>query len=148
MRKTLWLLLFVPILLLQGCGGDPGPENLTGLVFDRGSGSSWGNQLYIALTEDGITTLRYIPEGTTELKILEQLPITQEQWQALTQQLAQLTLTREKPSFLGKLFQKQDGGDYRRLTLIYSEKEVSYRWPAEGDRLESLLEQLVREVID
>lgn len=146
MRRFLWLFIFVPILLLTGCGREPVRSKLTGLTFDRGSGSVWGDQLYLCLTETEILTLRYIPEGSGELKTLERLPVTQEQWQAITSVLEQLTLEKEKDSLLGKLFQKQDGGDYRRLTLTYGETSIIYRWPAEGAQLESLLEQLVSEV--
>ena len=146
MRRFLWLFIFVPILLLTGCGREPVRSKLTGLTFDRGSGSVWGDQLYLCLTETEILTLRYIPEGSGELKTIERLPVTQEQWQAITGALEQLTLEKEKDSLLGKLFQKQDGGDYRRLTLTYGETSIIYRWPAEGAQLESLLEQLVSEV--
>ena len=143
MKRLLWLFLLFPVLL-TGCGKKT--ETLTGLTFDRGSGSAWGSQLYIALAETQIVTLRYIPAGTGELVTLEQLPITSEQWQAIVDALEKLQLKEEKTSWLGKLFEKQDGSDYRRLTLTYGETSVTYRWPAEGAQLERLLEQLVSEV--
>ena len=146
MKRFLWLFLFIPILLLTGCGEKPEQRKLTGLIFDRGNGSVWGNQLYISLTENQILTLRYIPAGSGEMQTLNQIPITPEQWQTVSQVLEQLQLEEEKPTLFGKLFQKQDGGDYRRLTLTYGETSVTYRWPAEGTQLESLLEQLVKEV--
>lgn len=145
-KRFLWLFLLVPVLLQSGCSRGQEPQSPTGLTFDRGSGSSWGNQLYISMTETRISTLRYIPEASGQLKTLEQLPITQEQWKAILGALEQLPLEEEKTSWLGKLFQKQDGSDYRRLTLTYGEKAISYRWPAEGAQLERLLEQLVEEV--
>lgn len=145
MRKLIWLLICVP-LLLQGCSSAPGSDTPTGLIFDRGNGSVWGNQLYIHLTKNTIITARYIPEGSAELMTLEQLPIPPEQWQLISQALQQLKPEREKPSLLEKLFPKQDGGDYRRLTLIYGQKEITCRWPVGGEQLEALLEQLIREV--
>lgn len=145
MRKLIWLLFCVP-LLLQGCSSAPGSDVPTGLIFDRGNGSVWGNQLYIQLTQDTIITARYIPEGSTELKTLEQIPLAPGQWQAIAQALQQLKPEQERPSLLKKLFPKQDGGDYRRLTLIYGQKEITCRWPAGGEQLEALLEQLIREV--
>lgn len=143
MKRILWLFLLLPVLL-AGCGGKT--ERLTGLTFDRGSGSTWGNQLYIVLMQTQIVTLRYIPAGTGELVTLEQLPITAEQWQTVVDALEKLQLEEEKTSWLGKLFEKQDGGDYRRLTLTYGERSAVYRWPADGQQLEALLEQLVSEV--
>lgn len=143
MKRILWLFLLLPVLL-AGCGGKT--EKLTGLTFDRGSGSTWGNQLYIVLTQTQIVTLRYIPAGTGELVTLEQLPITAEQWQTVVDALEKLQPEEEKTSWLGKLFEKQDGGDYRRLTLTYGEHSAVYRWPADGQQLEDLLEQLVSEV--
>jgi len=144
--RRIWLFLMLPVmmLLLPGCGKDREP--VTGLTFERGSGSVWGNQLYIRMTETEIVTLRYIPEGSGELVELENLPITQEQWQAVRDQLEQLTLEEEKPKLLGKLFGKQDGADFRRLTVAYGAETVTCRWPENGQALEGLLEQLVREV--
>lgn len=147
MKRLLWLILLLPVLLLSGCGHKPELQALTGLTFDRANGSQWGNQLYIALTQTQIVTLRYIPEGSGELVTLEQLPVTAEQWQTLAAALEQLPLEEEKTSFLEKLFPRQDGSDHRRLTLTYGEASVTYRWPAEGTQLESLLEQLVCEVV-
>ena len=121
-------------------------ETVTGLTFERGSGSVWGNQLYICMTEAQIVTLRYIPEGTSDLVELQNLPITQEQWQTVCQQLEQLTLEEAKPKLPGKLFGKQDGGDFRHLTVAYGSETVDYRWPENGQALETFLEQLVREV--
>lgn len=146
MKRILWLFLFLPVLLLPGCGQAPAGQDLTGLTFQRGNGSAWGDQLYISMTREQIQVLRYIPAGTAEPVTLEQLPVTQEQWQAITQALAQLPLEAERTSLLAKLFPKRDGGDYRRLTLICGEKAVAYRWPAQGAQLEQLLEQLVEEV--
>lgn len=147
MKRLLWLILLLPVLLLSGCSHKPELQALTGLTFDRTNCSQWGNQLYIALTQTQVVTLRYIPEGTGELTELEQLPITAEQWQRLVAALEQLPLEEEKTSFLEKLFPRRDGGDQRRLTLTYGETSVTYRWPAEGAQLESLLEQLVSEVV-
>lgn len=147
MRK-LWLILLTPVLMLlmPGCHRSNSAEPVTGLTFERGSGSVWGDQLYISLTQERITTLRYIPEGSGELEILEDLPITQDQWQAIIQELEKLPLEREKPNLLEKLFGKQDGTDFRRLTVTRGTETVTYRWPEKGEALELLLEQLVGEV--
>lgn len=145
MRKMLWLLLLLPVLLC-GCGQTPKTEQLTGLTFERGNGSVEGDRLYIAMTESQITTLRYMPADSAQVQLLEQLSITPEQWQSVIRALEQLTLERKKVSFLEKLFPRQDGGDYRKLTLTYGEQEIAYRWPSNGQLLESVLEQLVAEV--
>lgn len=145
MRRICFFLMFsVMMLWLPGCGKDRGA--ITGLTFERGNGSVWGDQLYINITQSGIITLRYIPEGSGKLVERENLPITQEQWQAVLAQLEQLTLEQEKTNLIGKLFGKRDGGDFRRLTVTYGSETVTYRWPENGQTLESLLEQLVREV--
>lgn len=145
MRKA-WLILILPVMLLwlPGCG--KGREPVTGLTFERGNGSVWGNQFYISMTQTGITTLRYIPDGSGELVERENLPITREQWEAVLAQLEQLTLEREKPNLIGSLFGKQDGGDFRHLTVTYGSETVTYRWPENGQALEALLEQLAGEV--
>ena len=146
MKRMIWLIALLPVLMLSGCGLKPELKNLTGLAFERGNGSSWGDQLYISLTQSQILTLRYIPAGTGQLVTLEQIPITQDQWQAIVRVLEQLPLKEKRTSLLGGLFQKQDGSDYRKLTLAYGEKKIAYEWPAEAEGLERLLEQLVEEV--
>lgn len=146
MKRFIWLFLLLPALMLPGCNSKPGLNDLTGLTFERGSGSSWGDQLYISLAQSHILTLRYIPAGIGQLVTLEQIPITPSQWQAIVQMLEQLPLKEKRTSLLGDLFQKQDGSDYRRLTLTYGERTTTYQWPADGELLERLLEQLVEEV--
>ncbi len=146
MKRVVWLFLLLPVLLMPGCSHEPTLQSLAGVTFDRGSGSVWGNQLYISLTETRIVTLRYIPKGTAEQKTLEQLPLAPEQWQEVVRVLEQLPLEKEKRSLLENLFPKQDGGDYRRLTLTYGKTAITYRWPDEGTQLERLLEQLAEEV--
>lgn len=144
--RRIWLLLMLPVVMLgvPGCGKGRGP--VTGLTFERGNGSVWGDQLYVSLTASGITALRYVPDGSGELVERENLPLTAEQWQAVLDRLEQLTLEREKSSLIEKLFGKQDGGDFRRLTVTYGTESVPCRWPDNGQPLEALLEQLVKEV--
>lgn len=145
MRRFWFFLMFsVMMLWLPGCGKDR--EAITGLTFERGSGSAWGNQLYISITQSGIATLRYIPDGSSDLVELKNLSITKERWQAVLLQLGQLDLEKEKTNLIGKFFGKRDGGDFRRLTITYGSETVTYLWPENGQTLEALLEQLVREV--
>lgn len=146
MKRIIWLIALLPALMLSGCSLKPELKNLTGLTFERGSGSSWGDQLCISLTQSQILTLRYFPAGTGQLVTLEQIPITQDQWQAIVRVLEQLPLKEKRTSLLGGLFPKQDGSDYRKLSLTYGEKTISYEWPEDGEKLERLLEQLVEEV--
>jgi len=144
--RRIWPFLLFPIVMLWLTGCSRGREPITGLTFERGSGSVWGDQLYISITQRKITTLRYIPDGSGEQVERENLPITQQQWQAVLAQLEQLTLEKERTNPIGKLFGKQDGGDFRRLTITCGSETVTCRWPKNGQALESLLEQLVREV--
>ena len=144
--RRIWRFLIFPVMMLCLPGYSKGRRLITALTFKRDGGSVWGNQLYISITLTGITTLRYISDGSGEPVELENLPITQDRWQTVLAQLEQLTLQQEKTNFIGKLFGKQDGGDFRRLTVTYGRETVTYRWPENGQALESLLEQLVREV--
>ena len=134
--------LILSLMLLCGCGRDALAQDLHRQLEQL---PAMGELARMDAREQ-IQVLRYIPAGTAEPVTLEQLPVTQEQWQAITQALAQLPLEAERTSLLAKLFPKRDGGDYRRLTLICGEKAVAYRWPAQGAQLEQLLEQLVEEV--
>lgn len=145
MKKIILSLLYVSVLLLlPGCGKTPEAGALTGVTFERGSGSQWGNQLYISIAENEITLLRYIPGGTGQLETKEQLPITPEEWRAIADAAKQLPLEEERPGLLEKLFPKKDGGDFRRLTLQWEEKAVTCRWPAteEAAAFEKMLEAL------
>lgn len=144
-RRVLLILLLLP---LTGCGRSVPTEAPNGIVFERGHGSAWGNQFYIEICPERIIVARYIPEGSSELGIVEDIAITREQWQQVESQLASMTLEKEQVSLWKRLFggRAQDGGEYRRLTLLYGDRELSCRWPADGEGLEALLEQLVREV--
>lgn len=144
MRRILLLLLLTPVLL--GCSANPTPGTVTGLIFQRNNASTWGDQLYLHLTPTQVVTVRYIPEGTSQLQTLEQLPLTQAQWQSILRELEQLSLERAKSSWLETLFPRQDGADSRSLTLLYGQQQITYRWPTGGEALEQLLEQLVQEV--
>lgn len=134
--------VFAFALLLSGCNaGECDP--ITGIKFERGHGSAWGNQFYIEVSPEAIVVLRYIPAGATELQTVEQLPITETQWQSLRAAVEQLPLKKAR-SLFGESH-KLDGGEYRKLTLLRDGKETAYRWPdtPEAQQLEQLLEALV-----
>lgn len=143
--RRIWLFAILPVLMLwlSGCGKDR--KAVTELIFERGNGSVWGHQFYIRMTPTRIAVLRYIPDGSGELTERENIPIAPEQWQAVLSQLEQLTLVKERSNRIGALFGKQDGSDFRRLTVVCGSESVSYRWPEDGQALEALLEQLVQE---
>lgn len=145
MKKIILSLLSVSVLLLlPGCGKTPEAKALTGVTFERGNGSQWGNQLYISIRENEITTLRYIPEGTGQLETVEHLSITPEEWQTVADGVKQLSLEEEKTGFLEKLLPKKDGGDFRRLTLQWEAETLTCKWPAteEAAAFEKMLEAL------
>lgn len=134
--------VFAFALLLSGCSAGGG-EAVTGIKFERGHGSAWGNQFYIEVNAEEIVIARYIPAGTTELRTVEHLPITETRWQSLCAAVERLPLKKAR-SLLGESH-KLDGGEYRNLTLLRDGKETAYRWPdtPEAQQLEQLLEALV-----
>lgn len=124
---------------------------ITGIRFDRGHGSAWGNQFYIEVCADEIVLARYFPEESQEQEVCEHIPITPEQWNEICLAIQALNLTKDRPSLWQKLWEskKLDGGEYRNLTLVWKtskgEKEINYQWPSDqqANALEELLEQLV-----
>lgn len=131
------------LLLLSGCNGKE-DDAVTGIKFERGHGSVWGNQFYIEISDDEIVTARYIREGTGELVTEEHIPITDAQRQTIRTVAQQLPLEKERTQLWGK--RKADGTEFRKLTLICGTKETVYRWPntPEANQLEQLLESMVK----
>lgn len=146
------------LMLLTGLPGCHVKENsaLTGIIFDRGNGSVWGNQLYMEVNSTEIGMLRYISKETGQLETLEHILIQPEEWEALKSAICELELQKDTPSWKERLFghSKLDGGNYRNLSLIYSngvkETTTKYQWPgsAAAQELEDMLEQLVQFAIE
>ncbi len=149
MKKFCILAALMLLTGLPGCQTKQDPA-LTGLIFDRGSGSEWGNQLYIEVNSGQIVTLRYVSQETGQLETLEQIPIQPEQWEAIAAALGKLELQKDTASWKDWLLgsSKLDGGQYRKLSLIYDaggkETQTDYRWPdsPEAGQLEAMLETL------
>lgn len=124
---------------------------LSGIIFERGHNSAWGNQFYIALYPDEIAIARYFPEGATDEVVREHIPISSEQWSLLEETIHSLALKEKNTPWYKKLFDhfKQDGSGYRNLSLIWDTKNEAitktYQWPQDlqANTLEALLEQLV-----
>lgn len=141
------LLLSCALLLgLTGCSAKQ-PLAITELRFERGNGSVGGNRFYIQVRADQILQLQYVPEGTGQLQTLEQIPLANEQWTQLCAAVWDLDLKQFRQRWWQELLKsrKQDGGDYRTLTLTWENgKETTYQLPADGqsDTLEQLLKQL------
>lgn len=134
------LFSFVAILL-AGCGAKN--HEVTRIEFNRGHGSMWGNQFYIAIQSTQIIQANYIPAGTSEMVTVEHLPITDAQWQRIKSTVEQLPLEKARTDIWEK--QKLDGGEFRELTLMRGKKEVTYYWPdtPEAQQLEQFLEALL-----
>lgn len=151
MRKTRALILAACCLVLfSGCAGTEQAGTVCKIVFDRGSGSTWGNQFYIELCPEEIITVRYFPAGSSDFVTREHIPIDGNIWEDALSAVQTLEdkLEANSQSFWQKLLggQKQDGGDYRKLTVYRtSGEEVSYKLPADpaAQSLEALLESLV-----
>ena len=96
---------------------------------------------------DQIVQLQYVLEGAGQPETLEQIPITDGQWTQLCAAVWDLDLKQFRQSWWQELLKsrKQDGSDYRTLTLTWENgKETTYQLPADGqsDTLEQLLKQL------
>ena len=143
-KKALAMMLACLVTLLLGCKQEESTD-ITGIKFNRGHGSAWGNQFYIEIHATQIRLARYIPQGESELITVEHLPITDAQWQTLKGTVAQLPLEKARTNIWEK--QKLDGSQFRELTLVYGKKEVTYYWPntPEAQQLEQLLETLLAE---
>lgn len=141
------------LLLLTGlsaCGVNE-ESVLSGIIFERGHGSMWGNQLYLDVRANQINRIQYIVDETMVLESRENIPIVPEQWQALENAVLCLDLKEDKSSWKDILFgsSKLDGGEYTKLTLIWrtghKEKEINYLWSQSQQSavLEAILEQLM-----
>ncbi len=142
--------MFAALMLLTGlsaCRAKDEPV-LTGILFDRGHGSMWGNQLYIEVRRNEIVTAGFISERTGDWETREHIPITEDQWKALEAAVLKLELQEETVSWKDRLFGGTvlDGGEYRHLSLVRGKEECKYRWPnsEEARALEALLEQLAK----
>ena len=142
-----WPLFVMVALLLTGCKAKE-DSKITGVVFNRGHGSTWGNQFYIEVCADEIVMARYFPENSQDQEVCEHIPITPEQWNEVCMAVQALDLEEDRPSLWQKLWKsrKLDSGEYRTLTVIWDKKvETAYQWPEnqQSKDLETLLEQLV-----
>lgn len=148
--KRMMALLLLGALLILGISGCGTKEEsvMTGIRFDRGHGSVWGNQFYIEVQEKEIVKTSFFQEGAQDQTVCEHVPITVQQWEEICKAVETLELVEDRPSLIQKVLgnRKLDGGEYRTLTLLYEEEEIAYKWPADGNaqELEALLEQLVK----
>lgn len=143
---AIWALLLLAFLLLAGCGPREHGE-MTGIIFDRGHGSEWGNQFHIEVCAREIVVARYFPNGSADQNTCEHVPITVQQWEAICQAIRSMDLREKRTSWFQKIWasSKQDGGEYRTLTVIWDQDvEIVYQWPEsqQAKDLETLLEQL------
>lgn len=144
---VLLLLSAVLGLSITGCGQKE-CEVMTGIRFDRGHGSIWGNQFYIEVQADEIVLARHFPENSQNQKVCEHMPITPEQWNEVCMAVQALVLKEDRPSLWQKLWKSRmlDGGEYRTLTVVWDEEvEIAYQWPnnQQSKDLETLLERLI-----
>ena len=64
LNKTAGVVFALLILLLTGCAAKE-EDAVTGIIFERGHGSAWGNQFYIQLEAEQIVSASYIPEASS-----------------------------------------------------------------------------------
>lgn len=146
MKRVLFTGCVLLCAMLSACGQKDAAT--TGIVFQRGHGSAWGNQFYIEVYADRIAAIHYFPEGASEQVVRENIPITAQQWQALMDVLQTMEL-KEKSTWKEALFggSKQDGGEFRELTLIRETEKGTVRTRCQWSQseqaaaLEALLEQ-------
>lgn len=139
-------------LCLAACGQSG--RKLAGIRFVRGNSMVMDNGfLFIEVHKDKISLLSHIDLESHDSQTKQDIPITPAGWQQLEAAALALELKPMGKSFLSNLLQymKQDGTDYRTLTLIWETgrgtKEVTYRWPntPQADALEELLTQLAKD---
>lgn len=147
MKKLFLIAALLCITGLTACAPREAPV-LTGITFERGSGSVWGNQFYIQVTPEKIAVLEYVDADSGELMTLKDLPILPQQWEQLERAVLGLDLEEKRSGWKDKLLEGMvlDGGDFRNLTLTHKtgEKEVStaYQWSSQASALEAMLETL------
>lgn len=134
-------------LTLTGCSPKEN-EVITTIRFERGNGSTWGDQFYIEVASDEIILARYFPENAQDQETCEHIPITTEQWTEILNAVQALDLKEVRPSLWQRLWKnhKQDGNEFRTLTVIWDKAgEITYQWPNDqkSQDLEALLEQLM-----
>lgn len=140
------LIAFVLILtLLTACEKEKG--EMIGIIFERGNGSSYGSQFYIDVRKDEILKVSFFPENSSQQVTYEHISISGEKWQEILKATKEIELKKNKSSLKEKIFgsSKLDGGDYRKLSLIYeNNEEIKYKWPQseKAQKLEDLLTSL------
>lgn len=153
MKRILLAACLLPLCLcLAACGQSN--RVLTGIRFVRGNDMVMDNTLLvIEVRKDKISLLSDIDLQATEMVTKQDIPIPPARWQQLESAVLALELKPVRNNFLTNLLQymKQDGTDYRTLTLIwettFGTREITYRWPAspQAAALEELLVQLAEE---
>ena len=132
--------MVLALFSLSGCRANDAP--VTGIIFQRGHGSAWGNQFSVEVNGTEIVTAEYLENG--ELVTVTHVPISEARWQSICALIEQLPLEKARSDIWDK--HKLDGGEFRKLTLVQGTTKTEYRWPdtAEAEQLEQLLEALVR----
>lgn len=143
-KKAVMMALAFGLFLLSGCAKAQS-GNITGIRFERGHGSAWGNQFDIEISSAEIVIAHYIESETMELVAVEHLPVSYTQWDMFKSMVGELELKKARSTAFDR--NKLDGGAFRKLTLCYGEKEILYQWPdsAESARLEEKLESFLQE---
>lgn len=153
MKRIFLAVCLLPLCLCLAACGQSG-RKLAGIRFVRGNSMVMDNGfLFIEVHKDKISLLSHIDLESHDSQTRQDIPITPAQWQQLEAAALALELKPMGKSFLSNLLQymKQDGTDYRTLTLIWETgrgtKEVTYRWPntPQADALEELLTQLAKD---
>jgi len=143
-----FMICLIIITLLAGCSAAIKEGEPTSVIFERGHGSMWGEQFYIEVNPNEIAGVDYIDKETMELKHAEHIPITEEQWKEIAFALNDIEpeLIEDKPTLLQRLLNrsKLDGGLYRKLTLVYEDSTITYKWPQsdKANELEKIFEKL------
>lgn len=148
MRHKGILLLLLLLFSLSGCGADVTDETLSGITYEYGNGSTWGDGFFITITEQEIVTLRCFMDG--EEIMASNIPIPPEAWEMIAHTVIDLAPEKDR-SLPWEPPGKLDGGDYRILTLTLETKsgmkDTVCKWPADGDLLEQQLKELAYQSI-
>lgn len=161
-RIILGLLLIPMLISLGGCAEkDITDATPVRVIFNRTHGSVWGDQFYMDICPEEITSTCFFSKinFSNEQVVQENVSITAEQWSAVEAAVTDLRPLLEevkKPSLLKRIISSRhptvDGHLTRRLTLVFETDDeplsIEYNCPHSDQttELEHLLEELAASI--
>lgn len=162
-RRIILGLLLIPMLISLGGCAEKSIADVTPIrvIFNRTHGSVWGDQFYMDICPEEITSTRFFSKinFSNEQVTQENVSITEEQWAAVEAAVTDLRPLLEEvknPSLLKRIINSRhptvDGHLTRRLTLVFETDDeplsIEYNCPHSDQttELEQLLEELAASI--